>query len=359
MRGFCYQDTPLNLLTANDYVSGNLLLENNPDAAVALIDVVMDDKDSGLKLVKKIRKSRPEINMQIVIRTGQPGETPEREILTNYEISDYLHKSELDANILKHRLISYLRAFSNLQELAKQRDAYKKILQQKDKILSVVSHELRGPLNNISGLLQLLSFDDDNLSPEQKEYLHIMTACTNGMIYQVSDLLDSSAFDRGSLKIEQRPIGTNEYMANIAPILKLQHQLVAREKNIQLIIEAEDNLPAINIDESRLNQVIVNLITNAFKYTEAGSVTLRAAAEGNTVTLSVIDTGIGIQAWQLPTIFEEYSQVSAGNAYKNGIGMGLSIVKTLVDLHGGKLSVSSEFGEGSEFKVALQSHSLP
>ena len=276
--------------------------------------------------------------------------------LTNYEISDYLHKSELDASILKHRLIGYLRAFNNLEELAKQRDAYKRILKQKDKILSVVSHELRGPLNNMSGLLEIFAMDEDTLNKEHQEYLQILQACTNGMIYQVRDLLDSSAFERGSLQINRQHQQANTFFEKLLPVLHLQYRLTSKEKPIEFRTEISPALPNIYIDENRLNQVIVNLITNAFKYTPSGEVKISAKInpEGDKIIIRISDTGIGMSSEQINVLFDDYTQAARGNTYTKGIGMGLSIVKTLIDLQEGSIYVTSRPGQGSTFTLEFK-----
>lgn len=351
---FEFEQRKVQLLCASSCSEGKLLIDAHQDAAVALIDVIMEKRDAGLQLVNYIREKYPNLNTQLVIRTGHPGNTPEREVLTNYNICDYLSKADLDSNRLQHRMIGYLRGFKQLEKIKIQNSKLECLLKEKEKITSIVSHELRGPLNNIKGLLQLIELDSEKAKEEYTDYLKTISANADRMIYQVRDLLDSTQVGQNNFNINKKLMFANDFINEIKPTLELQSNCIYQNKNIIFSISNENDLPEIFIDPERITQVIMNLITNAFKYTESGTISLQFKADEHYFYIYIVDTGKGIEKEKIETIFKSFSQLNAGgNIYDNGIGLGLSIVKTIIDLHFGHIDVESNLDIGSTFRVTI------
>jgi len=224
----------------------------------------------------------------------------------------------------------------------------------KDEFLSNMSHEIRTPLNAIIGFNELLA--KTKMNNEQKMYVDTVQKSSQSLRVIVNDILDFEKLESGKVVLENIPIST---FCMIEHILKLQAPL-ASEKGLELLYEIDENLPE-NIlgDETRLTQILVNLMNNAIKFTHVGNVklkidVLREEENKAYIAFTILDTGIGIAGDKINRIFERFSQAeSSTTRLFGGTGLGLSIVDKLVKLQGGELSVKSELGVGSEFLVTI------
>ncbi|MEM1260314.1 MAG: ATP-binding protein, partial [Bacteroidota bacterium] len=225
-----------------------------------------------------------------------------------------------------------------------------KLARAKDEFLSNMSHEIRTPLNSIIGFNDLLR--KTPLNPKQKNYLDTVVVSSQNLKVIINDILDVSKLESGNLELEKKPISLKGLIDHV---IKLQGP-IAKEKGIKLLCSVDHEIPEYVMgDETRLVQILINLVGNAIKFTSTGCVELKCLVNsdnGNEVTIcfTVKDTGIGIDKDKLDTIFERFSQAETSTTrLYGGTGLGLSIVKMLVTLHGGKVWVSSERDKGSEF----------
>jgi signal transduction histidine kinase len=226
--------------------------------------------------------------------------------------------------------------------------------QHKSAFLANMSHELRTPLNAIIGFSEaLLAKLFGEMNPKQAEYLGDIHASGQHLLALINDILDLSKIEAGKLELNVSRVHLPTAIANA---LVLIHERAAR-RGVALASEVDPALDEIEADERKLKQVLINLLANAVKFTDAGGkVTVRAANAADGVRVEVEDTGIGIAPEHHELIFEEFRQVGNPAAPKQeGTGLGLALVKRLVQLHGGKVWVRSSPGQGSTFGFSIPS----
>ena len=226
----------------------------------------------------------------------------------------------------------------------------KVVEQMKDEFISVVSHELRTPLSSIYGALKLLTTSPDSvLSQEDREMLNIATINTDRLVRLVNDVLDLERIESGKVKMELQSCDTVDLVYEAIEVM----QPIAKARNITLI--AEPISITINADGDRIHQTLTNLLSNAIKFsTPDSSVWVTVDNLEDQVLFKVIDTGRGIPADMLESIFKRFEQVDASDSRdKGGTGLGLPICYKIIEEHGGSMWVDSEFGQGSTFNFTL------
>ncbi len=224
----------------------------------------------------------------------------------------------------------------------------------KSTFLSSMSHELRTPLNGILGYAQILKREPD-LSANQLEGLNIIHDSGNHLLTLINDVLDIAKIEAGKLEIYPTPVNLPKLLDSVVSVMRLETQ----QKEIEFIYDAPHDLPVAALaDEKRLRQILLNLLDNAVKFTNEGTVELiikngelRMENDKTTSVLhfSITDTGIGITADQLAKIFKPFEQVGDVEQKQKGTGLGLAISRQLVNLMGGEIRVESEVGHGSTF----------
>jgi len=226
--------------------------------------------------------------------------------------------------------------------------------QMQEQFLANMSHEIRTPMNGIKGMTDLLL--DTPLSPKQQELAGTIKSSANNLLVIINDILDFSKIKAGKLNIEKIDFNLKEVLNNISSIF--EHRV--KKKGLRLDIELSADIPGrLTGDPYRLNQVLINLVGNAIKFTEQGHIQVRVDVQKRTeqeVTLlfTVTDTGIGISADGLPHIFESFSQAGEGGNHRyGGTGLGLAICKQLLHLQGGDITAASTRGAGSTFSFHL------
>ncbi|MBO2010566.1 hybrid sensor histidine kinase/response regulator [Hymenobacter negativus] len=249
-------------------------------------------------------------------------------------------------------------------DLVVARDAAESSRRAKAQFLANMSHEIRTPMNAVIGLTNLLQATRP--TQEQGEYLTAIESSSQNLLVIINDILDSSKMEAGKLTLEQVPFRLPEAVRRLGAMFKF----ATESKGLFFKVNVADNVPAAVLgDPVRLNQVLVNLVGNAIKFTRHGGVTVTVEAVEtpdlanpsapqlfghSRVRFAVRDTGIGIPNDKLGAIFEDFSQANTSTTREfGGTGLGLSIARNLVQLHGGQLGVTSEEGQGSEFFFEL------
>jgi PAS domain S-box-containing protein len=241
-----------------------------------------------------------------------------------------------------------------LEELTKAKIQAEEAMNSKQRFLSNMSHEIRTPMSAIIGFSKVVLKTD--LTEKQKEYITAIKTSSDSLLVLINDILDLAKVDAGKMTFEQNVF---EMETNISAMLQL-FDLKIQEKNLECIKEYDTRIPKVLIGDSvRLNQIFLNLISNAIKFTSKGkiiiSVRLIDTKEDNvTIEFAVSDTGIGVAENMIPKLFESFQQATSSIARQyGGTGLGLAIVKQLLELQGGTISVKSKLNEGSTFSFVL------
>lgn len=241
-----------------------------------------------------------------------------------------------------------------LEEMSKAKIQAEEAMNSKQRFLSNMSHEIRTPMTAIIGFSKVALKTD--LTENQKEYITAIKTSSDALLVLINDILDLAKVDAGKMTFEQNAF---EMETNISAMLYL-FDLKIQEKNLVCIKEYDTRIPKVLIGDSvRLNQILLNLISNAIKFTSKGkikiSVRLVDTSEDKvSIEFAVEDTGIGVAENMIPALFENFQQATNSTARQyGGTGLGLAIVKQLVELQGGTISVKSKLNEGSTFSFVL------
>ncbi|WP_230875089.1 ATP-binding protein [Lysinibacillus cavernae] len=218
----------------------------------------------------------------------------------------------------------------------------------KDDFLANTSHELRNPLHGIMSIAQTMLSKQD--AKENQNDLKLLVRIGNHMTHMLDDLLDLVKLKEKSLKLQPKPLNTYILASGVSSMFRF----MLKGKPIELVVRIPTHSPLVLADETRLIQIFANLIHNAIKFTEQGSITIDAEEVGKKLYISITDTGIGIEKAMQERIFEPYEQVdSTMTSIGGGLGLGLRICQELISLHGGTISLSSTIGKGSTFTFSL------
>jgi len=232
----------------------------------------------------------------------------------------------------------------------------KEIDQLKTELVSMVAHELRSPLTCISGFSELL-LDKEVTREQSEEYASIIMKESNRLSELINKFLDISRIESGKSQVRKTPV---DMKMLIRKVLDFNAQL-ADKKHIRLHFEAPEKVSTVQVDRDMMEQVILNLFSNAIKYSEENAeVTLRIKENADTLVIDVQDTGFGISRKSLPHIFEKFYRITDNEQVQDitGSGLGLALVKEIVEIHGGKISVRSKLGKGSVFTFTLPKSSV-
>ena len=225
--------------------------------------------------------------------------------------------------------------------------------ERKSAFLASMSHEFRTPMNAIKGFTNLvLRRGKDELSDRNQENLQKVSQASDHLLAMINDLLDLSKIEAGRMDVNVETFDVAELIRSscdtVSPLVR---------DGVELIPEVADDIGKANTDRARLQQMVINLLSNAIKFTDQGKVIVTAQSEKENLAITVNDTGKGIPAEELPTLFDEYRQVEgqSESEVQKGTGLGLSITKKFAELLGGSISVESEIGKGTTFTITIPS----
>ena len=308
-------------------------LRNEPQTDVT--DLILRAGYRALLVVPLIGADR--VVGALVVRRKEPGEFPKQTI-------DLLQTFAAQSVLA----IQNARLFGEIGEKGRQLEVAS---QHKSQFLANMSHELRTPLNAILGYTELILDDIYGETPAKMRTV-LDRVQTNGkhLLGLINDVLDLSKIEAGQLTLSLTDYSIKDVVHGVFAAV----ESLANNKGLALKVEVPNDLPAAHGDERRLTQVLLNLVGNAIKFTDVGEVKIKAAASNGSYTVSVTDTGPGINVADQAKIFEEFQQAdSSATKTKGGTGLGLAIARRIVEMHGGKLWVESEIGNGATFFVTV------
>jgi len=349
---------------ANNGAEALSQLEIYPEIDMVLTDINMPEMD-GLQLLTKLSELYPTVKAVII---SAYGDMENIRAAMNRGAFDFLTKPIVlqDLEITTDKTLQYVKqmkaALENersaqqaqaqlLAELESKNAQLQQLDQLKDEFIANTSHEFRTPLNGIIGIAEsLIDGAAGELAEAQKSNLSMVVSSGKRLANLVNDILDFSQLKNRDLVLQRKPV---DFWA-IADVVLTFSRLLAASKSLAIKNEISKDIPAVDGDENRLQQIMYNLVGNAIKFTESGSVTVSAAVTGAMLEVTVADTGLGIPADKFEDIFKSFEQVDASvSRLYGGTGLGLSITKKLVELHGGNIRVESELGKGSRFIFTL------
>jgi len=325
------------------------MLQKDAGFDLMLVDINMPVMD-GLTLLGRLRELRAQVRSIIV---SAYGDIPNIRTAMNRGAFDFVTKpiDMVDLNATVRKAVDEI---AKQHEIESRRIAAEQARTHLTHFLANMSHELRTPLNAIIGLTEMMVTNATRFGTERAiEPLRRVNAAGTHLLSLINEILDLSKIEAGKLELNPEPINLARL---IDEVVGTAGQLAEKNKN-RLIVEAQENVGAVKADPMRLKQILLNLLSNACKFTKEGEVALRVrkAADGRDwIEFDVADTGIGLTAEQQASLFQDFTQAdSLISRHYGGTGLGLALSRKLARMMGGDVTVASEPGKGSVFRVQL------
>ena len=320
-----------------------------------LLDIKMPQMN-GFEVCERVKSLESTREIPVIFLSAL-GDVFDKVKAFNVGGADYItkpfHFEEVLARVKNQLSLRHLQ-----KQLIQQKEAAVQAAKAKADFLAMMSHEIRTPLNGVLGMTQLLA--ETELTPEQHKFLKIIEVSGETLLTVINDILDFSKIESGQLELEEQPINIRHCVENVCDLLSLKSQ----QKKVELLYQVEPDVPQLIMgDVTRLHQILINLLNNAVKFTEAGEVLIHVkvqppiepekSSESLRVQFSVKDTGIGIPEDKLKRLFKPFYQVNSTSKKYGGTGLGLVICDKLVQLMAGKIEVESEENKGSTFSFTI------
>ncbi|MCV6637554.1 hybrid sensor histidine kinase/response regulator [Candidatus Albibeggiatoa sp. nov. NOAA] len=379
---FVYDNKRLDIFSAYSAHQARAIMQDNHDIAIILLDVVMETDDAGLEFVKYVREEMQNPFVQIILRTGQAGYAPEKEVITRYEINDYKNKTELTEQKLFTAITANLRAYDNLihleslrqnleekvlirthqlhekntellnlnQELVELNHDLTELTEEKNQFLALAATDFKKPLEAIQELSILMQRSISQLAQDKiREFAKIIEVSSQRMTQLIQNLLQANDLETGKLDM---PLGIYDVSSSLQ-FLADDYVEYAREKGIQLQIDLPQEECKLLVNKRALLQVLDNLILNAIKYSPYGkTVFIRFIKNNSIMHCEIQDQGIGISPEEQQKLFGKFSRLSPQpTGDESATGLGLFIVKKLVETMNGEIYCKSDIGKGTTFIV--------
>jgi signal transduction histidine kinase len=367
---YSYQGKRLEFISAYSSEEAKTIYNQHNNLALILLDVVMETNDAGLRFVEYVRETQKNHLVRIVLRTGQAGYAPEKEVILKYDINDYRNKTELTDQRLFTVMTASLRSYSDIMtietyrqgleekiaerthELVKKNEVLIQLNREKDEFLSIAAHDLKNPLSAIQTLANFIKTSFDDFSKEQiTKFVQAIEISSQRMFHLIKNLLDVNAIESGKVNLAPTRFDICFYLH-----ASLDHYVTqAYVKEIQLQWLCSEGEYYVFADKAATLQVVENLISNSIKYSPRGkNVTLHFSQTAHYVRCTVQDQGPGLSATEHAKLFGKFVRLTPRpTGGEHSTGLGLFIVKKLVEAMNGHVWCETQLGQGATFIVEL------
>jgi signal transduction histidine kinase len=372
LKGFTFRGKPVDFYDAYSAAEAEKILKEHPDTALILLDVVMETTNAGLDLVKIIRDKLGNKVTQIIIRTGQPGQAPERDVIVSYEINDYKTKTELTSFKLFTVALASLRAFEAMQQIGRLNEEFKleinrrirkeKVLvhakekaekaeQQKSVFLHEMSEKVQGPLNLILDSSDTIRKEvKDQVNDNIRQLFDDMNYSGKEIIRAVQMINDLSEIQANNYELNREKISLSDMIRDILA----DEEYVIHKNGVDLVVENKASTDAIKIDEYAFSQILSNVIDNAVKNTQDGHIEIKVHHENEkSLKISVSDSGRGISQSFQKEMYHPFKRESTNTANGHGLGLGLTLTKEFCKLLNVNINIASKPGQGTRVNLII------
>ncbi len=374
LKGFTFRGKPIEFYDAYSAAGAEKILKEHSDIALILLDVVMETTNAGLDLVKVIREKLGNKVTQIILRTGQPGQAPEREVIVSYEINDYKTKTELTSFKLFTVALASLRAYESIQQIGRLNEEFKqeinrrirkeqvlvyakekaeKAEQQKSVFLQQMSEKIQGPLNMILDSSDAIRNEvKDQVNENIRQLFDDMNYSGKEIIRAIQMIADFSELQSLNYEPHKEEVSVTGTIRDILSI----NEYTIHKNGIDVVVENSTSSDKILIDEYAFSQILSNVIDNAVKYTQKGRVEINVRKDkDNILEIGVSDTGRGISPSFQKKMFNPFSREKMKGNNGHGLGLGLTLTKEFCKLINVNIDVSSDPGKGTRVKLSIPS----
>jgi len=307
-----------------------------------------DDRSAAREALKNasVNKDRFKYTSRAMTRSGQ--------YIWGKTVGDIVRDTNGKPNKIRAFVIDIEKDRRQAEELMQAKDKAIAASQAKSEFLANMSHEIRTPMNGILGMAELLA--NTEITERQRDFLSVINNSASALLNIINDILDFSKIEAGAFELDPTPFDLKSSISDVTSILSMK----AQEKGLELIINYPVSMPRGFIgDSGKLRQVLTNLVGNAIKFTDSGYITIDVDVaeprnEISIINISVQDTGIGIEPEKIKGVFNKFTQADGSTTRMyGGTGLGLSISKAIVEMMGGRITVKSTLGKGSNFNVLI------